>query len=177
MFIMTSTSLIKEVYEKEFKELLRKGKLPIFDTQKGVFGPSHLDDTNEVFNDLNLKQFKSFLDLGSGDGRITLLASLYTKASGVEHDKDLHERSIYLMKNLRLRANFIRDDFLKIDLSKYDVLFIHPDKPFKEGLGKKIRTEFKGLLIVYSALYLPLHFKLKKSYDFPGERIFVYDCR
>jgi len=73
-------------------------------------------------------------DLGSGDGKIAMIASLFTKAAGIEFDEELVKVSNQMKKKLNLDVKFIQGDFMQSDISKYDVIFINPDKEFAAGL-------------------------------------------
>ncbi len=152
---------IKEEYSNFYKELMMDGKLPIGETKVGFWGTTITDDLFELFEKINLQKYKSFIDLGSGDGKAALVASLFTKASGIEFDKDLFEKSIEIRDKMGLKAELIKGDFLKHDISKHDIIFINPDKNFSEGTEAKLLKEMNGILIVYNIIYIPE--KLKKG--------------
>ena len=84
---------IKEEYDKFYRSLLKKGRLPMWSTEKGFWNSSITDDLYETFKKINLHKFKSFLDIGSGDGKVVLIASLFCKnAEGIEIDDFLHNK-------------------------------------------------------------------------------------
>ena len=62
-----------------------------------------------------------------------------------------------------MKAELVCGDFLKEDLSKYDLLFINPDQGFHKGLGKKLQDEMKGELIVYNFVFQPHNLKKGKT--------------
>ena len=140
---------------------------------KNLFINANEDDVFELFKRIGLHKHKNFLDLGSGYGNVTLIASLFTRATGIEKNKKLFEKSLKIRNELRLGAKFINSDFLKEDLSKYDVVFINPDKTFYE-LEKKLVEEFKGKLIVYGNIYKPLQLKPDKEIGIGGTPISIY---
>jgi SAM-dependent methyltransferase len=130
----------------------------VFKTSKGIFGVSDLEILNTFFE--NIKLNGNFLDLGSGDGRVVFLASLFCNATGVEFEKDLVDLSEKYKKELNLNCDFICDDFENLDFSKYSVLFSFSDNFFSEKFIQKLKKEFKGTLYVYQGVFLP---SLKKG--------------
>jgi 16S rRNA A1518/A1519 N6-dimethyltransferase RsmA/KsgA/DIM1 with predicted DNA glycosylase/AP lyase activity len=118
---------------------------------------------------INLQKFKNFIDIGSGDGKVVLIASLFEiDAVGIEFDKKLIDVGIKIQKKLGLKAKFIQGDFLKHDLSEYDFIFINPDKSFEFGLEEKLLNEMhpKAKLFVYNNIFLPIKLKKGKTYWF-----------
>lgn len=165
---------IKQEYDTFYKSFLKKGKIPYHETEKGTWGISVAEYLYEFFKQINLKKYKNFLDLGSGDGKVVLIASLFTKATGIEYDKKLFEKSIEIRDKLKLNANFIQGDFLKQNLTKYNVIFINPDKGFHNETETKLLEELKGILIVYNFIYHPRFLKKGKTYQFEQTPITIY---
>ncbi len=165
---------IKKEYENFHKSMLKQGKIPVYDTEVGIYGVSIADNIYNLFKKIDLKKYKNFLDLGSGDGRVVLIASLFTKATGIEYDKKLVKKGIEIKNKLKLRADFIQGDFLKQDLSKYDIIFINPDKGFHKGTEDKLLEEIKGKLIVYNFIFHPRFMKKGKTYWFEQTPVTVY---
>jgi tRNA1(Val) A37 N6-methylase TrmN6 len=118
----------------------------------------------ELFKKIELCKFKNFIDLGSGDGRVVLIASLFTSAAGIEYDAELHRKAVEIREKLKIKANLIRGDFMHHDLSKYDIIFINPDKPFNKGLERKLQSELKGILLVYNMVFSPDSMKKGRTY-------------
>ena len=147
------------------------------DTEKGFWGASITEHIYEFFKKIKLQNYKNFLDLGSGDGKIVLIASLFgLKAAGIEFDKDLIKTSKKIRDKLKLRANFIQGDFLKHDISKYDFIFINPDKGFEHSLEDKLIKEMnpKTKLFVYNQIFLPRFLKKGKIYWFDQVPVIEY---
>ena len=129
-----------------------------FDTEVGRFESTPIDDEVLLicFRDF-LKPDLKFLDLGSGDGRVVFLASLYgVDAYGIEYDKSLYEISIQAKKRLRglikpERISFIQGDFLKCDFKKYDIFYLYAGTNALPQLMKKLYEEMKpgSILISY----------------------------
>lgn len=76
-----------------------------------------------------LKPGEMVFDLGSGDGRIVIMAAQKFKAdaTGVEIDEDLCKQSLARIKKLNLesRAHIIEGDILKQDYSGADLLTVY----------------------------------------------------
>ncbi|MBD3310088.1 hypothetical protein GF351_02620 [Candidatus Woesearchaeota archaeon] len=167
-------NVIKQEYDSFYKALLSRGKLPAKDTGKGYWGTADPEEVFTLFQELKLQSYRSFLDLGSGDGKVVMIASLFTRAAGIEYDQELHEKAEEIRKRLSLKAKLIRGDFFGHDLSKYDIIFIFPDKPMNRGLEKKLKKEFKGKLVHYGFHFHPRKLKLEKRLQVKGNLVSVY---
>lgn len=174
--MLTQFNQIKHEYQNFDKETIEQFRLVIRDTEKGIWGPADLDTCYNFFKKIKLQNFKNFLDLGSGDGRIVLLASLFTNATGIEFDQDLHEVAKKINQKLNLNANLIQDDFFKHDLSKYDIIFINPDNGFHKGLEDKLLKEMspQTRLYIYNNIFLPRFLTKGKTYHLGNAPIIVY---
>lgn len=156
---------IKARYREFERELLSQGKLPMRSTNTGFWGTADLDAVFHLFEALHLEECKGFLDLGSGDGRIVLVASLFTYAVGVESDPELVDQGEEIRSELGLKADFICQDFLSLDLSKFDFFFINPDHRFEEAFEHKLLEEAKGKrLFVYNIVFAPEKLRKGKTY-------------
>lgn len=165
---------IEHEYGKFYKSIYLKGKVPLRDTEVGIWGISVSDNVFNLFKKINLQKYKNFLDLGSGDGKVVLIASLFTKATGIEFDKELYEKSIEIRDKLGLKADFIKGNFLDYDWNKYDIIFINPDKGFHKGTEEKLLRELNGKLFVYNFVFEPLLLKKGKKYWFNETPVTVY---
>ena len=84
---------IKNEYDEFYKIILKSGKLPMWNTQKGFWSASIAEEVYNTFKRIDLNKFQNFLDLGSGDGKVVMIASLFCKnAEGVEVDSFLHSK-------------------------------------------------------------------------------------
>ncbi len=76
-----------------------------------------------------LKAGEHMFDLGSGDGRIVIMAARKFKAdaTGVEFDQDLWKQSVEKIKSLGLEktARIIHGDILKQDYSSADLITVY----------------------------------------------------
>lgn len=169
-------SRIKSEYDNFYRALLKKGKLPMWSTSKGFWNAAVTDEVYEAFKKIGLNKFSNFLDLGSGDGKVVLLASLFCKnAEGVEIDKFLHSKALEMQNKLGLRnAKFHNKDFFEHSLADYDVLFVSPDVPFERGLEKKLIKEMKGKLIHYGHHFHPQSLRKEDSFLINGTLVSIY---
>ena len=76
-----------------------------------------------------LKAGEKMYDLGSGDGRIVIMAAqkFHAQATGVEFDKDLCKQSIEKIQKLGLEKNahIINGDLLKQNYSSADLITVY----------------------------------------------------
>ena len=157
---------IKLEYDKVEQVFASKKRALVKITKGGVWGPSDCITIFKLFKKIRLERCGSFVDLGSGDGRVVLIASLFTKAIGFERDKELINIGERIRKKLKLKCEFRNEDYCKHDLSKYGVLFVYPDKMTNQKLKEKLLKELKGRLFVYR-IFKPNY--LKKIKDYPTE--------
>jgi len=168
---------IKQKYNKFYQSFYEKGSPIVQDTEKGIWGPAATQDVYEFFVKIKLQNYKNFLDLGSGDGKVVLIASLFTNATGIEIDKELLKAGEKTKKELKLdNAEFIHGDYLKQDISKYDFIFINPDQGFYKGVEDKLIKEMNkdAVLFVYNNIFKPRFLKKGKTYWFNGIPIIQY---
>ena len=161
---MVKLDEIKKEYGVFYKSLLKKGELPMRDTEVGFWGTAAIDDVYDLFTKMELGKFKKLIDLGSGDGKVVMVASLFTSAVGVEFDKELHDKAVEIRDRLGVKAELLCEDFLKMDISEYDIVFINPDRAFHKGVEKKLREELKGVLVVYNMVYRPTGMKKGRTF-------------
>lgn len=76
-----------------------------------------------------LKPGEKMFDLGSGDGRVVIIAAqkFGADATGIEMDTDLHKQSMDRIKSLGLekKARIVLGDILKQDFSSADLLTVY----------------------------------------------------
>ena len=167
---------IKQEYDTFYKNLLRRGRLPMWSTEKGFWNASAADEVYDAFKKLKLNRFKNFLDIGSGDGKIVMIASLFCKnAEGIEIDDILHYKAVEIQTKLGLKnVKLHNKDFFEHNLVAYDILFLSPDAPLERGLEKKIMAEMKGKLIHYGHHFHPRFLKREESFFVNGNLVSVY---
>src|SRR5438270_5010319 len=75
-----------------------------------------------------LKAGEKMFDLGSGDGRIVIMAAekFHANAVGIELDKDLYRQSTDKIQSLRLQktAKIVNGDVLQQDYSSADLITV-----------------------------------------------------
>jgi len=106
-----------------------------------------LDTMFAFCKEINLSQYSHFLDMGSSDGRLVAIASLFTKSTGVEINPVLHEWAVRCARELGLTANFILGNYNDYNISAHDVVFFGPDRPLGQTRDKLLR-ELRGVLYV-----------------------------
>jgi SAM-dependent methyltransferase len=171
---------ISERYTEFERFLLQNGMTITKDTDVGVWGVTHVTDLRDVFTRINLQDHKHFLDLGSGDGRAVLLASLFgVKATGIEYDSWLVNTSLDIKRKLKIphfeNVTLKQDDFMTLDFKNFDIVYISPDKPFFRGLGNKLQKELRGKLIVQGYEFQPTNLELQHEWIINGEKFCVYE--
>ena len=115
--------------------------------------------SKKFFGDLS---DKTFVDLGSGDGRIVIWASKYFKKSiGIELSETRHNEAINIKSKIKNSENitFYNKDLLNHNYSDFDVIFIS-SLLFPEHLIDKIKQN----LIVQSLLYIQMKTTLRMFY-------------
>lgn len=137
---------ISQKYRQRWKRLLHCGQV-VRCTKLGYWAPSNVGHVFELFKRIRLERFQSLVDLGSGDGVVVAVASLFTRATGIEIDEKLHGEAVAIRDNLGLDYHLKNENYLEEDLSEYDFMFMYPDKPL-DKLEKKIVGAWKGTLVV-----------------------------
>ncbi len=149
-----SFAAIKEAFQKKDEALLKKGQLPMRSTERGFWGVSNLDDVHSFFLAKKFPSKTRFCDLGCGDGRVAMVASLFVEATGIEYDKELVEEGERLAKELGLDVELLREDIRDVDLSAFDALYMYADQRF-DFLKNKLLRELRGTLYLYHDTYHP----------------------
>lgn len=151
MSLPADARLVLEAVEGFQKGLEQPYKM----TPVGMWACSDPAELWELFGQVDLAACRHMADLGSGDGRAVLLASLLTRATGIEADPWLVASSRDLAQGLGLaRAGFLEGDCRQVDLTPYDLLFIYPDKPLA-WLEARLPADWPGRLLVYGAGFRP----------------------
>lgn len=167
---------IKQEYDTFYRELLKNGKLPMWDTGKGFWSHAIADEVYEAFKRVNLHKHNSFIDLGSGDGKVVLIASLFCKrAVGIEIDNDLFKKSLEMQRKLNIpNAIFYHNDFYEHSILEFDVAFVYPDMPMHRGLEKKLINELRGKLIHHGHHFHPQNLKVEEQFMINGSLFTIY---
>ena len=146
-------------------------------------------DTNDIYNILQpfVKKYNifSFLDIGSGCGKLTLhLAQKFNRISfdGVEIQKNRYNKSMKTLDHVGFpNASFICDDFKNIYFGNYDFLFCcntifsHEDNLL---LYKKIIHEFSGIFVLFTLSSKIQSYYIDKKYIktswHPNVPVYIY---
>ena len=167
--------LIKHEYEEYYNSFLKQGKLPLGATEKGFWGAAVAEEVIELFENIGIKRYKNLIDLGSGDGKVVLIASLFgVDAAGIEFDKDLFNKAVEIKNKFKLSCKFINSDFYETDLSEFSLIFVNPDAPFEKGLERKLLKEMKGKLVVYGEQFKPKKLNHEEQFFVHGTEVNIY---
>jgi hypothetical protein len=132
--------------------------------RKGVpFMPTTTEKTRIVFelleNQISCSKRLSFVDLGSGDGRMVLAAARhqgqlrFTKILGVERNTSLY--LISKVKSILSTAKFVRKSFWDIDTKPFDVVYIFGIPALMDQFAAKLRGQRPGTFIITNKFPLP----------------------
>ncbi|MCP8312534.1 MAG: class I SAM-dependent methyltransferase [Candidatus Methylarchaceae archaeon HK02M1] len=119
-------------------------------------------------------------DLGSGDGRVLIMAAkrFGTNCVGIELRGDLISRAMEEIKRLNLesRIQIIKGDFFDIDISNADIVFLYLTTSANEKLRPKLEKELKKGVRVVSHDYEVRGWIPSKVYkdELNGHLIYLY---
>jgi hypothetical protein len=153
-------SKVKTAYQHFYQRLkLLENSPPYRSTKSGMWATSAAEEIYRAFCHFELDQYRHVADLGSGDGIVVAIASLFTRATGYEIDEWLYQQSIKLSHALKLpKATFFRKDFLQANLTGYDLLYLYPDKPLYE-LEERLLATWSGRLLVSGPHFPPRYLR------------------
>lgn len=147
----------------------------------GFFGSSELVYLFELFQEIDLKSYWSFADLGSGDGRIVFLASLFTSSVGVEKDKELYRLSLKRKEELGdlilSPTEFRNNDFYKESLDGFGLVFINPAIPFYQDGFEEFLFRNKADYLIDITLFQPRFLVKKKEFKAGLRRYALYSTK
>lgn len=156
------------------REIEQSGGLPYRLTALGAWAASRPSHVRFFFREVGLNRYRHFVDLGSGDGIVTCIAALFTRATGIEIDRELCSVAGRAAQDLNIekRADFICGDYLTQNLHKADCLYIYPDKPVYEL--EKALDGWAGTLLIYGPHFSPVNLKMVQRLDCGKESLTVY---
>jgi hypothetical protein len=151
----------------------------VIPTLKGApWVPSPNETIRKMLSLSGLRPGEVLYDLGSGDGRIVIIAAseFDAKATGVEIDPF---RAYYSSLRIRLRglrgnARVIRSSFFSVDLSDADVVTMYLLQETNDRLKPKLERELKPTCRVVSRVF-KFDWELLDADE--SERIYVYAPR
>ena len=145
--------------------------IPTLRGKGAPFLPTKKKIVEKIFEELKTEfhgsfRGKHFADLGSGDGRLVIAATMkgFESSFGVEINPMLVAFSWIRFfffgggmkwNNLK-RTTFSVRDLWKIDLSKMDVVVIYGVNPIMQKIGQKLKSEMKpGSIVVSNVFQIP----------------------
>lgn len=120
------------------------------------FGPPTVPTPKKIIKEIlatiNPKKGDFLIDLGSGSGRVVRIAAKYgIRGLGIEINPFLVLWSRFRARISSLNnIEFKRENFLKTDLSKADIIFMYMLPKFLPAVKKKIEKECHGGTLVIS---------------------------
>jgi tRNA A58 N-methylase Trm61 len=125
-------------------------------------------------------------DLGSGDGRVVIMAAqeFGAKGVGVELREDLVKRAIERISELNInnKVKIVQSDMFNVDLSQADVITLYLTTSANEKVKPKLESELKQGARVVTHDYEILGWKTHKVDKFcenprlgyPSHTLYVY---
>ena len=148
---------VEAAYRNFYQLLKSDDALPYRSTELGMWATSDLNEVYRAFCHFQLNRYTHLADLGSGDGGVALVGSLFTKVTGYETDEVLYRKSLEIRDQLGIRnVRFLQQNYLLADLAPYDMLYLYPDKPFY-ALEDRLHCCWQGHLLVNGPHFPPQH--------------------
>lgn len=144
------------------------------------FVESPQDVVKKMLELVKPKQDEVLYDMGSGDGRIIIMAArdFGLRGIGIEIREDLVKRARAEIKRLNLdsRIKVINDDFFSVDISDADIVTLYLTTSANEKLRPKLEKELKSGARVVSHDYEIRGWKPTRVSrdDPPGHTIYLY---
>lgn len=140
--------------------------------------PSSSDTIRRMLLLSKVKPGEELYDLGSGDGRIVVMAAkeFGAKATGVEIDpfRALYSKVLIALLGLRGKARIIRSSFYDVDLRGADVVTLYLMPETNERLRPSLERELKPTARVVSHVF---KFDWKVLAVDEAARVYVYSPR
>ena len=138
---------------------------------------SPLEQVRLMLSVAKVKPDELVIDVGSGDGRIVILAAeeYGARAIGIELDAELvaHSRSVVAARGLEKRVSILHANALDVDLSPADVVTAYLTPKAMEVLRSHLeRTLRKGTRVVSNVFQIPGWEPAAES--LPKEEIWLY---
>ena len=139
--------------------------------------------TLEIKFKLKRKSKQSFIDLGSGDGKVVIYsgANYKIKSIGIEINKELVKEANSSLKNLKwMTRRYIRfknEDFYCQNLEKYDFIYMYSLPSMHKFLIHLFRTIKSGAVIIsykYPLSNMKEFIKSSHKFKIKSENVFFY---
>ncbi len=169
-----SCKIIEETCSRLLRNVRGSGELPYKETPGGFWATSIMPDVQKAFMWVGLDRYKNFVDLGSGDGRVVALASMFVRATGIEIDPELYQLSTELKKALRLdNVDFYLGNYESLDLSNFDFIYMYPDKP-QIKVEKMLKDKWHGTVLIAGPHFSPVTWNKVAEKSFSVEKFTQY---
>ena len=115
--------------------------------------PTSMKETRFILKEAGLKKGQTFLELGSGDGRVTreAVTKYGVRGVGIEINPVLILISRLWIKIRKIKnVEFKKEDILKTDLSQADILYLFLFPELIAKFSQKIKNKGKKNLLVIS---------------------------
>lgn len=128
-----------------------------------TYGEVLLDPFREILNQAQPKSGEIFADLGSGTGKAVIIAALFfnlQKAYGIELLPGLHQQAAAIkqqLPNYPCEIDFILGDFLSLDFSDANIVFINATGLFGQkwdSLAAKLKKLSIGTRVIITSKQL-----------------------
>ena len=134
--------------------------------QQAVFIPLPINTVKKILRTAQIKQDDILYDLGAGDGRVLITASIEygIRAIGIEKNKLLAWIIKMRIKRNRLtsKSKVVNGDLFKQDLSNASIIVVYLTQKMNDILQPKLKKELKQGTTVISAAHI---FKGWKEYE------------
>jgi len=144
----TRFAALESHYQGQYGRLEESGQGCYRLTPLGAWAASIPGHVYRFFRELHLEQQRLFIDLGSGDGLVACIAGLFTRAVGIEIDRQLCCRASRAIRELDLQARVavICGDYRSHQVRRADCLYLYPDKPVADL--EALLAGWQGTLLV-----------------------------
>lgn len=127
--------------------------------------PTKKSDLVKLFEHLKLRKGSKLVDMGSGDGRVLILASKKgCRATGYELNPILALISKIRLQRFKQSKVLIKS-YWAADISKADVVFLFSAQPFMGRMFDKLQNELKPGAIVISYGFSFAAKKIDKKFE------------
>ncbi len=167
---------IYRTYEQFYKSLKRQGLMPYSLTARGAWATSRPVHVFRFFQLAQMEKYRKVIDLGSGDGVVAHLASLFTSSVGIEIDESLCATARGISRQLGIphTVEFLCEDYLQYDFrsSGADCLYIYPHMPI-QILEERLQ-HWQGTVLIYGPHFKPKTLKTLQEFKCGRERMIIY---
>jgi hypothetical protein len=165
---------IARYYRSFYRDMREDDALPYRLTALGAWATSRAPHVYAFFRAIGLQRYRLFVDLGSGDGVVTCIAGLFTRAVGIEGDPGLclTAGKAARVTGMSAHVDFICGNYLDLRIGRADCLYLYPDKPFNRL--ERALEGWSGGLLVNGPHIPPLEFAAVRKLRCGRETLTVY---